>query len=158
MTSLVIGRDETCDIVLEDSFVSRRHVRLDLSEDGDCKLVDLGSTNGTFLFKDAEYVTVGEVSVGAADHIRIGHLDYTVDQLVRLARRPLWQDAVEPIRATRELKLAGAGGLDVVEPRTMRLSADLSAAKRWHPVGTVAFVIGANLLLWSLVFYFTLSN
>lgn len=158
MTSLVIGRDETCDIVLEDSFVSRRHVRLDLSEDGDCRLVDLGSTNGTFIFRDAEYVTVDEISVGPADHIRIGHVDYTVDQLVRMARRPLWHDVAEPTRATRELKLAIAGGLGSVEPQTMRLSSDLTATKRWHPVGTIAFVIAANLLLWLLVIYFSVSK
>jgi len=44
--SLVLGRHEGCDIVLNDSSVSRRHARLELHR-GRYHIVDLGSTNGT---------------------------------------------------------------------------------------------------------------
>jgi hypothetical protein len=46
--SLVLGRHEGCDIVFNDSSVSRRHVRLELHR-GRYTIVDLGSTNGTLV-------------------------------------------------------------------------------------------------------------
>jgi len=45
--SLLIGRDPTCDIVLPDRVVSRRHARIFL-QDGRYHLEDLHSKNGTF--------------------------------------------------------------------------------------------------------------
>lgn len=47
-----IGRDESCDIVLPDSGVSRRHAELIVGDDGrpgSLSVRDLGSTNGTFV-------------------------------------------------------------------------------------------------------------
>lgn len=46
--AVVLGRHEGCDIVLDDSSVSRRHARLELHR-GRYTIVDLGSTNGTFV-------------------------------------------------------------------------------------------------------------
>lgn len=46
--SIVLGRHEDCDIVLNDSSVSRRHARLELNRGRYC-IVDLGSTNGTIV-------------------------------------------------------------------------------------------------------------
>jgi pSer/pThr/pTyr-binding forkhead associated (FHA) protein len=46
--TMILGRDETNDIVLPDAEVSRRHSRLTLSPQG-YVLEDLGSTNGTFV-------------------------------------------------------------------------------------------------------------
>ncbi|MEO7721061.1 MAG: FtsK/SpoIIIE domain-containing protein [Pseudolysinimonas sp.] len=42
--STVIGRDASCDIVLADGLVSKKHLRLDI--DSGVELVDLGSANG----------------------------------------------------------------------------------------------------------------
>lgn len=47
-TPLVIGRMSTCDVVLSDPNVSRRHAEL-RRESGRWLLVDLGSTNGTLV-------------------------------------------------------------------------------------------------------------
>lgn len=44
--SIVMGRREGCDIVLNDTSVSRRHARLELHR-GQYTISDLGSTNGT---------------------------------------------------------------------------------------------------------------
>lgn len=44
---LIVGRDETCDIVIADRQVSRFHARLSPSGEG-VTLEDLGSKNGTF--------------------------------------------------------------------------------------------------------------
>ncbi|MBM7855744.1 hypothetical protein JOC37_002159 [Desulfohalotomaculum tongense] len=45
---MVIGRRDTCDIVLADPSVSRRHAQLD-NQDSRYVLTDLNSTNGTFV-------------------------------------------------------------------------------------------------------------
>ncbi len=44
----LIGRNETCDLVVDDSQVSRRHCQI-LWDGVYCTLEDLGSTNGTFI-------------------------------------------------------------------------------------------------------------
>jgi DNA-binding NtrC family response regulator len=45
---VTVGKDPTCDAPVDDPFVSARHVRIE-SRDGRWLLVDLGSTNGTFI-------------------------------------------------------------------------------------------------------------
>ena len=48
-STLDIGRDDDCDIAIDDdSFVSSRHARIEVRPEGPW-VVDLGSTNGTFL-------------------------------------------------------------------------------------------------------------
>jgi predicted component of type VI protein secretion system len=47
-TELVIGRDQDCDVVINDRQVSRYHVRLERSAEN-ILIEDLGSKNGTFL-------------------------------------------------------------------------------------------------------------
>ncbi|MFZ9887889.1 MAG: FHA domain-containing protein [Myxococcota bacterium] len=47
--STLIGRDPSCDIVLDDDGISRRHARIDLLDTGYHELVDLSSTNGTLV-------------------------------------------------------------------------------------------------------------
>ena len=48
-STLTIGRDDACDIVVgDDAFISGRHARIEVRPDG-AWLVDLRSTNGTFL-------------------------------------------------------------------------------------------------------------
>jgi hypothetical protein len=48
-TSLVLGRDTSCDITVDDANISRRHVRLTQDALGSWKITDLDSTNGTRL-------------------------------------------------------------------------------------------------------------
>lgn len=65
--SLIVGRWEGSDILLMDESVSRRHARLE-KLDGFWQVVDLDSTNGTFVngFK------VGSQKIGAGDKIKFG--------------------------------------------------------------------------------------
>lgn len=65
----IVGRDETCDIVLASRMVSRRHAELE-ERDGRFVVRDLGSGNGTFL--DGAKVTEGALAHG--DGIRFGEV------------------------------------------------------------------------------------
>lgn len=67
----VIGRDASADFVLEDSLVSRRHLRI-VQEAGSWQAEDLGSTNGMlvngrrtkrFRLTDGDTIKVGSTSL-----------------------------------------------------------------------------------------------
>jgi DNA-binding NtrC family response regulator len=60
---LVLGKDAGCDVVLEDPFVSARHVEVK-GRAGRWQLTDLGSTNGTFV--GGARVTQTELPFGTA--------------------------------------------------------------------------------------------
>lgn len=65
---LTIGRAETCEIVLSDTYASQFHARI-YSQDGAWFVEDLGSTNGTYLNR----LKVTHPSpLAAGDEIRIG--------------------------------------------------------------------------------------
>jgi diguanylate cyclase (GGDEF)-like protein len=64
-----IGRDPTCDIPLSSDLVSRNHARLLIGSDR-VMLVDLGSTNGTFV-NDRR---IRDWSLGDGDRIGIGNV------------------------------------------------------------------------------------
>ena len=65
---VVIGRDPSCAIVLEDEYVSSRHARVVPDGDG-WLLEDLGSTNGTRL--DGRPLR-GPVPLSAGQRLEIG--------------------------------------------------------------------------------------
>ncbi len=62
-----IGRGTEADIVVDDTGVSRRHIRLEVTDHGTI-LTDLGSTNGTFV----EDQKVGEATLLDGNAITIG--------------------------------------------------------------------------------------
>ncbi len=45
----VFGRDRSCDVRVDDEYVSPRHCRVWQDANGDLWVVDLGSTNGTWI-------------------------------------------------------------------------------------------------------------
>ena len=73
-----IGRGATNDLVLEDTHVSTEHARVVSSVDG-FVLEDLGSTNGTWLRREAELHALGEgqraIALLPGDRISLGGLD-----------------------------------------------------------------------------------
>ena len=71
---LVIGRHPSCDVVLANSAVSRRHARLTF-RDGTWVLQDLKSTNGTTL----NDVRVGRCQLRPGDQLVIGGEHIRVD-------------------------------------------------------------------------------
>ncbi len=65
---LVIGRGDTCHVVLDDSYASQVHARI-FARDGSYMVEDLGSTNGTYLNKRR---ITAPVQVHRGDRIQIG--------------------------------------------------------------------------------------
>jgi len=65
--SVVIGQDETCDIVItSNTFISRKHCEITFADEK-IYLADLGSTNGTYIMADGDWTPVKdavEISVG----------------------------------------------------------------------------------------------
>jgi diguanylate cyclase (GGDEF)-like protein len=66
--SLVLGRDDECDIVVADDSVSRRHASIQHRSEGYC-VEDLQSTNGTFI----NDVRVTACLLNDGDYLRIGN-------------------------------------------------------------------------------------
>lgn len=63
-----LGRSPSCTITLEDAKVSRRHVRL-VVEDGQARVMDLGSRNGTLV--NGERLE-GEIALLPGDRLQVG--------------------------------------------------------------------------------------
>lgn len=67
-TSITIGRDPACTLVLDDDYASTRHARI-FPQDGVWYVEDLGSTNGTYLGAERLY---GTAAIPGGVPIRIG--------------------------------------------------------------------------------------
>lgn len=70
-----IGRDLSCDVVLEDEATSRRHARIAKSDEGLLELCDLGSTNGTWV-RD---VRVDRFVLCHGDKFTVGDTRFTIE-------------------------------------------------------------------------------
>jgi pSer/pThr/pTyr-binding forkhead associated (FHA) protein len=67
---LVVGRDPSCDIVIENKLVSKRHAMIQKIKD-DYFVTDLDSTNGTFI--NAERVPQGKyLKIEPGDALKVG--------------------------------------------------------------------------------------
>jgi hypothetical protein len=71
---LILGRHHSCDLVLSDPSVSRRHARL-VFRDGNWVLQDLESTNGTIV----NGVLVGRCALRPGDRVMIGDEQLRID-------------------------------------------------------------------------------
>jgi pSer/pThr/pTyr-binding forkhead associated (FHA) protein len=68
---ILVGRDPECDVVLENTGVSRHHVKFELSPTGFYVVTDLESANGT-LFNDRPLKKDFIYSGGGGDVLQIG--------------------------------------------------------------------------------------
>lgn len=74
MTTLIVGRLPSCDVVLTATSVSRRHARL-LFRDGSWVIQDLDSLNGT----EVNGVAVGRCELRPGDHLCLGDEYLVID-------------------------------------------------------------------------------
>ncbi|QRO00486.1 sigma 54-interacting transcriptional regulator [Archangium violaceum] len=81
--SFTVGKDPSCDLVIEDPFISGRHLKV-TRRDGHFHVVDTNSTNGTWMGS----VRIFEVQVGLPSTLRVGETDLILEP-VTAARKEL---------------------------------------------------------------------
>lgn len=75
--TLAIGRAESSQIVLsQDPLASTSHAKLEILQEGECRLTDLGSMNGTFVNGSRIDTTM----LLEGDFLRIGRTEWTVER------------------------------------------------------------------------------
>ncbi len=78
---MIVGRDPTADLFIDNLAVSRKHARLSWQRGG-FVLEDLGSANGT----EVNGEKISRAKLGPADRIRIGKFEISIEQLAALPR------------------------------------------------------------------------
>lgn len=73
---IVIGRDVTADLQINDPHLSRKHIEI-IQEKGCLFITDLGSTNGTYINDQRIY---GKTRLGKTDEIQIGQTKFKLDE------------------------------------------------------------------------------
>lgn len=121
---VLVGRDPTCDIVLSDGSVSRRHARIE-RRGPQWFVVDQGSANGTFL--DSQRATDGAIRNG--QELRFGSVAYRVE--------------IAPSPDTADL-MPGATIVQAAPPEPRRVSAPPPPPP--PPTGPAARVAGSRLV------------
>ena len=78
------GRDPSCDLVLEHTTLSRFHARLELADDGLVWVHDSGSSNGTFVNRNDQWVRIRKVTLCIGDRIRFGDVEVPLETLTSI--------------------------------------------------------------------------
>lgn len=146
---LRVGRADDNDIVLDDLLVSRHHAELRETKDGDYELVDLGSTNGTYVNgRRVESGVLKELDVVAIGHHQFrlvgSRLEEYVDQgLITFQARGLSVTTSEGRTLLNQvsLSLEERDFLAVVGPSGAGKSTLLNALAGFRPAqhGTVLY-------------------
>jgi len=89
---LVVGRASACshpDIELpaSEDTVGRRHAEITVGSGGDCYIVDLGSSNGTFVAENGKWRSIQQSSATLSTPIRLGSYETTISSLLRFRRQ-----------------------------------------------------------------------
>lgn len=87
----MVGRAESCDIIIDDASVSAVHAVLEISE-GKTRIYDMNSTNGTWV--DGKRVVVAELNPGAS--FKIAHIELSLQAYRQDDELPPVLDALEP--------------------------------------------------------------
>jgi two-component system, cell cycle response regulator len=95
---MLIGRSAACDILLDDDGVSRKHARIICRPDGSVALLDLGSTNGTWVEGqkvDLRHLSDGDrIQIGSATILKYGYQDTVEEKFVSQLYESATQDGL----------------------------------------------------------------
>ena len=80
-----IGRNEDMDIRLDDPTVSRIHAELVVTANGKFYLTDCGSSGGTYVARNGEWIPVRQDFIAPTDAILLGRYQTTAPQLIAMA-------------------------------------------------------------------------
>jgi pSer/pThr/pTyr-binding forkhead associated (FHA) protein len=76
-----MGRETSCDLVLEHPTISRFHACIELAADGLVSIRDTDSSNGTFLKRNGAWIQVKKATLCIDDHIRFGEHEVPLEKL-----------------------------------------------------------------------------
>ena len=98
MGEMLIGRAPSCDILLDDDGVSRKHARILCQPDGAVLLMDLGSTNGTWVEGEKvdlrQLIDGDRVQIGSATILKYGYQDSVEERFVSQLYESATQDGL----------------------------------------------------------------
>lgn len=112
---LVVGRCNSAqppdlEVPLEHDTVGRRHAELTIGADGDCYVVDLGSTNGTFVGHGKRWKRIAQTKIAMDEPLRLGEYETTVRRLLALRRPSPPPQPAEPPRTAKPPADSGRKG------------------------------------------------
>ncbi len=123
--SIVIGRDDSADVLIDNPSVSRRHAEIRLDDEG-WVVVDLGSSNGTFLRGTK---IDGPQSIGLGDEIGLGKFSLVFGKALGEGE----QGPAATQAAPKAPTITGAEGTMHINPHEVReLLKDSHRKKRAH--------------------------
>ncbi len=96
--SFTVGKDPTCDLVVQDPFISGRHLKV-VRREGTFQVVDTHSTNGTWLGP----VRVFEVQVGLPTTLRVGETDLILEPVSATRREQSFHGLIGSDASMRQL-------------------------------------------------------
>jgi hypothetical protein len=126
--SIIIGRDDGADVLIDNPSVSRRHAEIRLG-DGGWVVEDLGSSNGTFI---GGTKIQGPHSLGLGDEIGFGKFSIVFGKALGEGEHPA---AVAPARAAaaKQPSMSAGQGTMHINPHEVReLLKDSDRKKRAH--------------------------
>jgi len=128
--SIVVGRDEVADVVIDNPSVSRRHAEIRLGDEG-WVVEDLGSSNGTFLRGSK---IDGVQSIGLGDEIGFGKFSIVFGKALGEGEVPMQTPAPSaPAAAPRAPTMAGTEGTMHINPHEVKeLLREADRKKRAH--------------------------
>lgn len=80
MKVIIVGRDASCDIVVNDAKVSRQHLQIVMNDGGQMSVIDLNSTNGSYINGSR---IKGECKVTPKDILKVGDTVITWDLVLQ---------------------------------------------------------------------------
>lgn len=129
--SIVVGRDESADVLIDNPSVSRRHAEIKL-EDSGWVVEDLGSSNGTY-FKGQKIT--GPHSIGLGDEIGLGKFSIVFGKALGEGEVPVAKPSpmVEKEPAPQQPTMGAAEGTMHINPHEVKeLLKDADRQKRKH--------------------------
>lgn len=124
--SIVIGREDDADVVIDNPSVSRRHAEIRLGDDG-WLVEDLGSSNGTYI---GGTKIQGPHSLGLGDEIGFGKFTIVFGKALGDGEQPRPTVVAAP---PKQATMTGAQGTMHIKPHEVReLLKDSDRKKRAH--------------------------
>lgn len=117
--AMLIGREDTCDLIVSDPAVSRVHLEVQLLGDGGYYLTDCHSRAGTFLLVDGAWEPVRQRRVGADAVVQVGHTRLNVRELGAVLE-PAEAPGAAPARRPPPKRRTLVGGSEAVRVRCDR--------------------------------------